>query len=172
MNPSLTDTLCTRCGLCCDGSLFGDVELASRAEATRLELLGLDVEDDDSAGGLLLQPCAALRGTRCGVYQHRPGCCRTFECRLLKDVRCGAIPVEDARRRIADAVTRARRVRGLLAKLGRRGSRLPLRERVAESLATETNRRPRADRIRAQLAAEMARQEALLRERFLGDAAS
>ena len=47
MKPSLTDTLCTRCGLCCDGSLFADVELASRDEASALEVMGLDIEDDD-----------------------------------------------------------------------------------------------------------------------------
>ena len=29
----LTDTLCTRCGLCCDGTLLGDVELTGPAEA-------------------------------------------------------------------------------------------------------------------------------------------
>src|SRR5438874_1102304 len=57
MNPSLTDTLCTRCGLCCDGSLFADVELANRAEATGLELMGLEIEDDDANGALLTQPC-------------------------------------------------------------------------------------------------------------------
>ena len=33
METRLTDTLCTRCGLCCDGTLFAEVELAHRAEA-------------------------------------------------------------------------------------------------------------------------------------------
>ena len=96
MEPSLTDTLCTRCGLCCDGSLFADVELAGRAEATRLEVMGLEIEDDDTAGGLLLLPCGALRGRLCSIYPHRPECCRTFECRLLQDVRL--IYPEPARR--------------------------------------------------------------------------
>ena len=59
MSPSLTDTLCTRCGLCRDGSLFADVELTGPAEATGLEILGLAI-DDDADGGLLLLPCAAL----------------------------------------------------------------------------------------------------------------
>jgi uncharacterized protein len=109
MGPSLTDTLCTRCGLCCDGSLFADVELAGRAEATRLEVLGLEIDDDDTDGALLLQPCLALEGTRCGIYAHRPECCRTFECRLLQAVRRGAVGVERAGRRIADARRRIRR---------------------------------------------------------------
>jgi uncharacterized protein len=90
METRLTDTLCTRCGLCCDGTLFAEVELAHRAEATRLEALGLEIESDDEAP-LQVQPCTALKGRRCGIYPHRPGCCRTFECRLLQDVRCGAV---------------------------------------------------------------------------------
>jgi len=104
MKPSLPDTLCTRCGLCCDGSLFADVELASAAEAAGLEAMGLEIEDGDGdPRSLLIQPCAALKGTRCGVYEHRPGCCRTFECRLLQEVRRGAVSVEAALGKIAKA---------------------------------------------------------------------
>ncbi len=109
MGPSLTDTLCTRCGLCCDGSLFADVELAGRVEATGLEVLGLEIDDDDADGALLLQPCLALRGTRCGIYALRPECCRTFECRLLQAVRRGTVGVERARVQIAGARKRIRR---------------------------------------------------------------
>ena len=83
MKPSLTDTLCTRCGLCCDGSLFADVELAGTDEASALEVMGREIEEDDDDRGLLLQPCAALKGKRCSLYPHRPDCCRAFECRLL-----------------------------------------------------------------------------------------
>ena len=58
MTPSLTDTLCTRCGLCCNGSLFADVELAPSDDSATLEVLGLAIEDDDERTGreLLLQP--------------------------------------------------------------------------------------------------------------------
>ena len=96
MIPGLTDTLCTRCALCCDGSLFADVELSSPAEATGLEILGLKIEDDDADGTLLSQPCGALQGKWCGIYTHRPESCRTFECRLLQDVQRGAVGVERA----------------------------------------------------------------------------
>src|SRR6185436_875526 len=104
MNSSLTDTLCTRCGLCCDGTLLADVELASRDEATTLEVLGLEIDEDDGdRGPLMLLPCRALKGTRCSIYAHRPECCRTFECRLLQDVRRGAVDVEAAKTHIAAA---------------------------------------------------------------------
>ena len=90
MKLSLTDILCTKCGLCCDGSLFADVELANRDEASALEVMGLDIEDDDEVDGeLLLQPCAALKRKRCSIYPYRPNCCRTFECRLLQKVKRG-----------------------------------------------------------------------------------
>ena len=102
MEPNLTDILCTRCGLCCDGSLFADVELAGTDEAAGLEVMGLEIEDGD-ARALLVQPCRALKGTRCSVYEHRPGCCRTFECRLLQEVRRGAVSVEAALEKIAEA---------------------------------------------------------------------
>ena len=167
MIPSLTDTLCTRCGLCCDGSLFGDVELAGRTEATRLEIMGLDIEDDDAAGGLLLQPCAALRGTRCSVYAHRPKCCRTFECRLLQDVRRGATTVERARKLIAEALRRTRRVKALLARLGRRAVPLPLGERLAEALAVAASPDPWVNRHCTELEAEMSAVEVLIRKTFL-----
>ena len=167
MPASLTDTLCTSCGLCCDGSLFAEVELGSRAEVSALEILGLDVEDHGASGGLLSQPCAALAGSRCTIYAHRPGCCRTFECRLLQDARRGSVSVVEARALIADALEQIRRVKELLAKLGEADARLPLVERCAEALARDRRADPVGSRTRAALESAMARVEKLLRERFL-----
>ena len=166
MDPNLTTSLCTHCGLCCDGSLFADVELVGPAEAKRLEIMGLEVEDTDA--GLLSQPCAALRGRRCGIYEHRPKCCRTFECQLLQDVEAGAVPLERAKDQVAEALRQIRRVRELLAKLGQRATRLPLKERCAEALAGEASPIPEVNRQRAELKAEMAALEKMLWQRFLG----
>src|SRR4029077_11989451 len=136
MKVSLTDTLCTRCGLCCDGSLFADVELASRDEASALEVIGLDIEDDDEVdGALLVQPCRALKGKRCSIYPHRPDCCRTFECRLLQEVRRGSVGIAEAQARIAEALERIGRVKELVVQLGQRNGGLPLKERCGEALA-------------------------------------
>lgn len=131
----LTGTLCTQCGLCCDGTLLGDVELTGPAEAARLELLGLDVDADDADVDLLALPCAGLRGTRCRVYAQRPTCCRTFECQLLQDTRRGAITVDVALARIAAAKAQIRQVELLLARVEKRPRRLPLAERVADAVA-------------------------------------
>ena len=173
MKPGLTDTLCTRCGLCCDGSLFADVELSGPAEAAGLEVMGLEIEDDDADGGLLVQPCGALQGNRCGIYAHRPECCRTFECRLLQDVRCGAVGVELAGEHIAEVLKRIGRVRELAAELGQRDGDLPLKERCAEALAlSEEAANPALKRKRAELEAEMSATERLIRKRFLGGGAA
>lgn len=166
MNPSLTDRLCTQCALCCDGSLFADVELASRAEATRVEVMGLRI-DDDADARLILLPCSALRGTRCSVYAHRPQCCRTFECQLLQDTRRGAVSVERAEEHIAEAFRRIRRVKDLLARLGQSDASLPLKERCAEALASQTVASPEVRRNRAALEQAMSDVEQLLQKRFI-----
>jgi hypothetical protein len=169
MTPSLTDTLCARCGLCCDGSLFADVELAGRAETTRLEVLGLAIEDDGSNRALLPQPCSALRGTRCGIYADRPECCRTFECRLLQDVRRGVVSVDHAKERIVETLTRIGRVKTLLAAVGRRGRGLPLAESCAETLARDADAKPRTSRKRAELQRAMAAVEKSIATTFLAE---
>jgi len=168
MNASLTDTLCTKCGLCCDGSLFADVELAGRAEATGLEAMGLGVEDDGDRGAVLTQPCGALRGRLCSVYEHRPRCCRTFECRLLLDVRRGAVSVQSAGERIDEALERIARVKVLIARLGPRNDGLPLVESCAEALAQDVGTDPDLGRKHAELEAAMSGVEELLKKTFLG----
>jgi len=168
VNPSLTDTLCTRCGLCCDGSLFADVELGSRAEITRLEVLGLVIDDDDASGALLPQPCRALDGTLCSIYAHRPKCCRTFECGLLKDVRRGAVSVEWAGEQITQTLHEIAGVHDLLAQLGRESARLPLKERCAEALARSPGADPRRKRKQEELEAAWSAVESQIGTVFLG----
>ena len=171
MKPSLTDTLCTRCGLCCDGSLFADVELGSRDEAAALEVMGLEIEDaDDDEGGLLLQPCRALEGKRCGIYPHRPDCCRTFECRLLQEVKGGAMSVDRAEAKIAEAWQRIGCVQKLALQLGPGDARLPLKERWAEALSpvAEVTADRGMKRKRVELHAAMTSVERLIQKTFLG----
>jgi uncharacterized protein len=170
MKPSLTDTLCTRCGLCCDGSLFADVELASGDEASALEVIGLEIEDDDGDdGGLLVQPCAALKGRRCSIYPHRPDCCRTFECRLLERVKRGEVGVEQGKEKIEETLRQIQRVKELIDQLGKGDERLPLNERCMEALAlSEAAANPGMKAKRADLQAAMTSVERLLEERFLG----
>jgi Fe-S-cluster containining protein len=153
--------------------LFADVELASRDEASALEVMGLDIEDaddDEIDGGLLLQPCAALKGKRCSIYPYRPDCCRTFECRLLQEVKRGAVRVDRAKEKIAEALKRIRRVKELVVALGQVNERLPLKERCAEALVLGEDIAcdPEMNRRREELEAAIICVERLIQETFLG----
>lgn len=167
MSPLLTDTLCTKCGLCCDGTLFADVELVGQAELARLEIMGIEIEDEGRNTGLLSQPCAALRGTRCGIYAHRPKCCRVFQCDLLQSAERDAVPVERALEQIADAREQIQKVRAMLDHLGNRDEGLPIKERCAETLAAEGGTSSEI-KARADLAAAMATLEKTIWNTFLG----
>ena len=170
MKPSLTDILCTRCGLCCDASLFADVELAGTEEAAALEVMGLEIEDDEDDRGLLLQPCGALSGRGCAIYLHRPDCCRSFECRLLQRVKRGVLSVDQAREKIAEATRRIEQVRRLVDQLSGNHDPLPLKERCAEALAGSAEGRGTSLQVRKRRELEigMARVEQSIQRTFLG----
>jgi len=170
MKLTVTESLCTRCGLCCDGSLFADVELASSDEATGLEVMGLEIEEDDADGArLLVQPCGALKGRRSTIYPHRPECCRAFECRLLQEVERGMVGLDQAKEQVAEALKRIERVKKLAAQLGTGNERLPLKEHCAEALVhSEMAANPAMKQKRAELQAAMASVERLIQTTFLG----
>lgn len=128
--------------------------------------LGLRV-DEDTDEPIMLLPCAALNGTRCSVYAHRPRCCRSFECSLLQDVRRGAVTVTQAEHHIADARQRIARVRTLLGRLEAHDSLLPLREACAEAISAEPSPDLARNRARAELETAMDGVETLLRGTFL-----
>ena len=158
-----TDALCTQCGLCCNGTLFADVELG-HAEVVRLEAMGMDVDDADRNTGLLSQPCVALRGTRCSIYPHRPKCCRIFQCNLLQDAQQGAVTVERALEHIADAQQQIERLRAMLGRMGNRDVDLPIKERCAETLAADSG----TPEQREELEAAMVALEKTIWNTFLG----
>lgn len=160
MSESLTDTLCTRCGLCCDGSLLADVELSGAPEITRVRVLGLRV-DEDSDEPLMLLPCSGLKGTRCTVYAHRPKVCRSFECGLLTSARRGSVSVAEALVHIDDARSRITRVKQLLEQVGGYDSSLPLLEASAEAIGAASH---------PALEAEVTSLDALLQRVFLANA--
>jgi Fe-S-cluster containining protein len=132
VTPERTENLCTSCGLCCDGSLFAEVELRNQRESFNLESFGLEIEEGDD-GELLMQPCGALKGTRCTIYRHRPNCCRTFECRLLRDV-------NEGKRNLSEAHEIIRETRQMVAHIARSlplkngQPPLPLKERYFAAL--------------------------------------
>ena len=80
MNDSTN--ICLSCGICCDGTLIGFVEL-DKAEMPALKNL-MEIEDSDN-GGFFLQPCKKFCDG-CTIYAHRPKNCDNFKCKLLNSV--------------------------------------------------------------------------------------
>jgi hypothetical protein len=165
----VADRLCTRCGLCCDGSLFADVELASNDEATALEVMGLAVEEDEEDRGLLLQPCGALKGKRCSIYAHRPDCCRTFECRLLQEVTRGEVTLDEARTKVTEALALIQFVQKLIVRLGGDPFSQPLKECCGEVLVAEDGDASDRKQKKEELEGAMSGLERFIRKIFLGN---
>ena len=84
-NESPATTLCKSCGLCCTGHLFVWSKLRS-AELDSAQALGLNVIREPNQRGFN-QPCPLWDGV-CTVYTspHYPRFCRTYKCKLLKEV--------------------------------------------------------------------------------------
>jgi len=114
------DQLCLNCGLCCDGTLFADVELRPGDDAARLAQLGLPIIKKGRRKFAFAQPCACFDGKYCAVYRDRPTQCRLFECGLLKKVTSGKMKVQTAVKTISEAKTLASGMRALLRAFGQR----------------------------------------------------
>jgi Fe-S-cluster containining protein len=148
MNTSV-DQLCPQCGLCCDSTLFADVELRAGDDPKRLRKLGLTLERKGKTKLAFAQPCACFDGKLCGIYGDRPKRCRLFECGLLKKVSTGEMTAPAALKKIATAKKRAAQVRELLRASGQRDEAMPLTHRYTEVMAaamdlsdeTDTERR-------------------------------
>jgi hypothetical protein len=88
-------TLCLRCGLCCDGTLFTHVPLR-RTEVAPLQALGLPVKEREDGTPVLPQRCAALDGSRCTAYMERPEGCRRYHCNLFSALSEGEVSLDEA----------------------------------------------------------------------------
>lgn len=128
--------LCLRCGICCDGTLFKDVELRPGDDTSALEHFGLKLSNrtpkKTSEGGSprsrvqssrFRQPCAALDGCVCRVYSERPAHCREFECGLLKAAVEGEIETAAALKLIRRTRKKADAARALLDEFGDSGAK-------------------------------------------------
>jgi len=87
-------SLCARCGLCCDGSLFGDAPLTSQ-ELHDAPHLGLTTKTNDAGHTVLSIPCARFEHGCCGVYERRPRICRDYRCQLLPAYESGEWSLEE-----------------------------------------------------------------------------
>lgn len=115
------ENLCLACGLCCDGTLFDNVQLGPSEDANKLKKLGLPVAVTRGRTALTYfrQPCTALCADgACRVYADRPGQCRAFECGVYKEVQAERVLFPVALRLVKQARRKAERIRQLLRQLG------------------------------------------------------
>lgn len=77
-----TTNICLSCGLCCDGTLIGFVQLEREELPVLRELLEIENADGE---GVFLQPCNNYCDG-CNIYSKRPKQCASYECELLKSL--------------------------------------------------------------------------------------
>jgi hypothetical protein len=114
IGDSQESLLCKSCGLCCTGHLFSWVRLnASELDPSRA--LGLNVIRSDPRQRGFTQPCPLWQGD-CTVYTspHYPRGCRTYQCKLLKQMIDGNVPLPEALRVVQQAMEMIREVEALL----------------------------------------------------------
>jgi len=129
------EQLCPNCGLCCDSTLFADVELRAGDDAARLKKLGLALEKKGRNKTAFAQPCACFDGKLCTIYRDRPKRCGSFECGLLKRVEAKELTSGAALKKISEAKKRAENVRCLLRELGQHDERVALTHRYSEVMS-------------------------------------
>ena len=139
------EQLCPNCGLCCDSTLFADVELRAGDDAKRLAKLGLTIEKKTRTKLAFAQPCACFDGKLCAIYADRPQRCRKFECGLLKKVGANEMTADAALKKIAEARKRAEKVRKLLRQSGQHEEKMALTHRYAEAMSATINLSDTAD---------------------------
>jgi len=85
-NESQGSILCKSCGLCCTGHLFIWAKLRP-AELDPAEALGMNVFRSDPSQRGFSQPCPLWQG-QCTIHAspHYPHACRSYKCKLLKEV--------------------------------------------------------------------------------------
>lgn len=129
------ERLCPSCGLCCDSTLFADVELRAGDDAKRLAKLGLSLKKKGRVKIAFAQPCACFDAQLCTIYAERPKRCRLFECGLLKKVNAGGMKAEAALKKIAEAKELVKKVKDLLGMFDEAGGGAALSERYARAMS-------------------------------------
>jgi hypothetical protein len=71
--------LCLSCGLCCDGTLIGHVQLEKEEIVDVSKVMKINQEQGH---GFFLQPCKKYCNG-CSIYSERPKECASFKCGLL-----------------------------------------------------------------------------------------
>lgn len=91
-SQSVASKLCLSCGMCCDGTLIGHVQVDTNEVAALKELMLLEEEEDKA---FFLQPCNKYCKS-CTIYADRPKQCAAFSCGLLHAIEAQSLTFEAA----------------------------------------------------------------------------
>jgi len=105
--------ICLACGLCCDGTLIGFVELEDK-EVTRLKST-MPIEEV-AGNGFFLHPCSKFCNG-CKIYEDRPKKCDEFKCGLLNAVTQKELDFNTALEAIAEVKERKATIQDKLTQL-------------------------------------------------------
>jgi hypothetical protein len=148
--------LCLQCGMCCNGVMFSIVQLQPGESAKALGTLGLKVKR-----GYFTQPCAALDGLTCTIYESRPVRCRAFSCQQIHRLQ----NAQTTESEVLDAIRHAQRLAGELNALLEKADAINPRKSLAHRAATALTELPPSP-LRDQIAATSAALENLLDSHF------
>lgn len=90
-------TLCTTCGVCCNGVMFAYVEVGEHElrPETRARLHVLQEERR------FILPCRGHAPSGCQVYDDRPQICRGYTCSLYEEHKASPVELDRKLRRVA-----------------------------------------------------------------------
>ncbi|MDB4458994.1 YkgJ family cysteine cluster protein [bacterium] len=129
--PANIESLCLDCSFCCNGVLFSDASLTQDEVEFLTEAKFPLVERDGAVH--LHQPCIALKGTCCSIYQQRPSRCRSYECELLKSATAGSTSWTEAHEIIAQVKELIVEIDNILKEVPDDSSAKPLNRRLTRA---------------------------------------
>lgn len=129
--PELEQSVCIRCGFCCDGTLFQHAHL-NEGERGALPVEIEKASFSEGGRGYFRLPCRYFSG-KCTIYdRQRAYVCGSYRCQLLKDLSDGMVTSEVAH----ETVLRAHEIRrGIISdfrRLTRSNKRLYFRQVLTE----------------------------------------
>jgi uncharacterized protein len=123
---STSFSLCTSCGLCCNGSLFERVYLQPADDLKTIHRSPIKLKGH-SPHQYFKQPCQCLNSARaCTAYANRPLRCRLFSCKILIKLTANDILYSDAALMIDSIVKQTQDFLDLMALLGCNDNHKPL----------------------------------------------
>ena len=140
-------SICIGCGMCCDGTLYGNTRVKEQDEeavaAAKLNVVEVNGKR------VFLQPCPHFSCGKCGIYEKRPPVCQGYRCDLLQSLEEGRITEAEAREKIARAKEFISAVRKMKSDAITPGQRVELSKRLQSELlnAGENERRKIAGKL-------------------------